>query len=71
MALKVVGSNPIIHPIKRTDTFKVSVFLFVMVGFERPLSKQSAGLFVGRYAFHVDEEKLDALILELFYRHKK
>ena len=47
MALKVVGSNPIIHPIKNAEA-KASVFFMAIMGFERPLRKQSGGLFLGR-----------------------
>ena len=34
MALKVVGSNPIIHPRKREDTIRYPFFLFAWMGFE-------------------------------------
>ena len=55
MALKVVGSNPIIHPIKTGDIFGYLLFLYGLgniMGFERPLRKQSGGLFLGRGRIH-------------------
>ena len=46
MALKVVGSNPIIHPIKRTDTFGYLFFLFqVVMGFENKIQMSGGHLF--------------------------
>ena len=57
MALKVVGSNPIIHPIKK-DT-QPGVFFYGMgMGFERPppvrtlVEKVSGGHFLGRGRIH-------------------
>ena len=51
MALKIVGSSPIVHPIKTGDIFGYLLFLYGiwwMMGLERPLKKQSGGLFLGR-----------------------
>ena len=51
MALKIVGSSPIVHPIKTGDIFGYLLFLYGfcrMMGVERPLKKQSGGLFLGR-----------------------
>ena len=51
MALKIVGSSPIIHPIKTGDIFGYLLFLYGIwwiMGLERPKRKQSGGLFSGR-----------------------
>ena len=46
MALKVVGSNPIIHPRKRTDTFRYLSFLFREgMGFENKIQMSGGHLF--------------------------
>ena len=50
MALKIVGSSPIIHPIKKKGYQMVS-FLFYEVGdggTRKTVKKQSGGLFLGR-----------------------
>ena len=47
----VVGSSPITHPIKTEDTKRYPLFLYGylwVMGLERPLRKQSGGLFLGR-----------------------
>ena len=55
MALKVVGSNPIIHPRNKNQGFCLG-FLFSgnkwIMGFERPLRKVSGGHFSGRGRIH-------------------
>ncbi len=52
VALKIVGSSPIIHPRKEKvvpfGTAFSFLWVFVDVGLERPLRKQSGGLFLGR-----------------------
>jgi len=51
VALKVVGSTPIIHPIKTGDIFGYLLFLYGiwgMMGIERAKRKQSGGLFSAR-----------------------
>ena len=47
VALKIVGSSPIIHPIKSTANAVLFLMGWIM-GLERPLKKQSGGLFLGR-----------------------
>ena len=57
MALKIVGSSPIIHPRKREDTLRYPLFFWIM-GLERLapvrtlVQKQSGGLFLGRGRVH-------------------
>ena len=51
VALKIVGSSPIIHPIKTGDIFGYLLFLYGiwgMMGVERAKRKQSGGLFSAR-----------------------
>jgi len=51
VALKVVGSTPIIHPIKTGDIFGYLLFLYGiwgMMGVERRIRKHAGGMFSRR-----------------------
>ena len=48
MALKIVGSSPIIHPIKQRHPIGMPLFYGMDTGLERALRKQSGGLFLAR-----------------------
>ena len=55
MALKIVGSNPIIHPRKTGDIFGYLLFLYgfgKIMGFERRIRKHASGMFSRRGRIH-------------------
>ena len=48
MALKIVGSSPIIHPIKQTHPIGMPLFYGMDIGLERRKRKHASGMFSRR-----------------------
>ena len=48
MALKIVGSSPIIHPIKNRGYHSVSSIFYDLMGLERRIRKYAGGIFSRR-----------------------